>query len=194
MDLSSLEGLLADYGLLILFIGTVLEGETILLLAGFFAYIGYFSLWAVIGTAFAGAFLGHLIYYAIGRYFGVVLIKRSHRFQTYYPRMAGFLQRYGGLSVFLSQYLYGTRVVFDLVLGAIPMQFGKFVALQFVSNGVWAVVMAGTGFLFGEAFESLIGNLKRYQESVTIILVILMVLYFVIIRKIRPHKRQGPAR
>jgi len=63
----SLSGLIADYGYVALFAGTLLEGETVLILAGFAAHQGYLQLHWVIGIALLGGFLGDQFYFWLGR-------------------------------------------------------------------------------------------------------------------------------
>ena len=53
----SLSDLLANYGYPVVFLGTLLEGETILALAGFAAHRGHLQLPAVVGLATAGSAL-----------------------------------------------------------------------------------------------------------------------------------------
>jgi peroxiredoxin len=53
-----LESLLHHYGYLLIFFGTVAEGETLLLLGGYFAAQGYLNLGGVMLTAYVGAVCG----------------------------------------------------------------------------------------------------------------------------------------
>ena len=66
----SLEELVRNYGYIIIVIGTFLEGETILVVAGFLAYSGYLQLPFVILAGFAGTFAGDQLYFYLGRYQG----------------------------------------------------------------------------------------------------------------------------
>lgn len=59
--------LLADYGYFAVLAGSLLEGETILILAGFAAHQGHLSLSWVMAVAFVGGTLGDQIFYFAGR-------------------------------------------------------------------------------------------------------------------------------
>ena len=67
MDLAAL---IQQYGYAAVFVGSVLEGETMLVLAGLAAHRGYLSLQWVMAVAVAGAFLGDLICFLTGRFLG----------------------------------------------------------------------------------------------------------------------------
>lgn len=58
----SLESLVTSYGYPAVLVGTFLEGETILVLAGFLAHRGYLDLPLVILTAFLGTFTGDQLF------------------------------------------------------------------------------------------------------------------------------------
>ena len=64
----SLTSLIEDYGYLALLIGTFLEGETILVLAGFAAQRGHLEIEWVIVVAFIGSFSGDQLFFYIGRF------------------------------------------------------------------------------------------------------------------------------
>src|SRR5438105_14801750 len=70
------EILLHKFGYLAVFIGTFLEGETILVMAGFFAERGYLRLVGVVFVAAAGAYVGHVFWFWLGRHRGVKLLDR----------------------------------------------------------------------------------------------------------------------
>ena len=58
---------IAEYGYAAVFIGCLLEGETILILAGFAAHEGQLSLPLTIFIAFVAGTLGDQIFYGLGR-------------------------------------------------------------------------------------------------------------------------------
>lgn len=53
----TLENLIGNYGYYALFIGTLLEGETIMLIAGFMAHQSYLNIYLTIAVGFAGTLL-----------------------------------------------------------------------------------------------------------------------------------------
>ena len=63
----SLESLVASYGYAALFLGTLLEGETVLILAGIMAHLGLMKLPLVMLVALLGSFLGDQFYFFLGR-------------------------------------------------------------------------------------------------------------------------------
>ena len=63
----SLEIFVKTYGYWALLVGTFFEGETILIIGGITAHLGYLELPIVILIAFIGSFSGDQLYFFIGR-------------------------------------------------------------------------------------------------------------------------------
>ena len=63
-----LPALLHQYGYALIFVGALVEGETLLMLGGYFAHRGYLDLARVIATAFVGAVCGDQFFFYIGRH------------------------------------------------------------------------------------------------------------------------------
>jgi hypothetical protein len=74
-----MEALIAHYGYLAVLIGTFLEGETVLILAGFAAHRDYLQLSWVIIAAFLGTLFGDQLFFYLGRRHSAYLLsKRPH--------------------------------------------------------------------------------------------------------------------
>ncbi len=63
----TLEILIRNYGYWAVLVGTFLEGETILVLGGLSAHLGYLKLPWVIAAAFCGTLPGDQLYFFLGR-------------------------------------------------------------------------------------------------------------------------------
>ena len=62
-----IQTLIQNYGYWAVFVGTFIEGETILLLGGFAAHRGYLALPWVIVAAFFGSLCGDQLFFFLGR-------------------------------------------------------------------------------------------------------------------------------
>jgi membrane protein DedA with SNARE-associated domain len=95
----SLVQLLADYGYLAVFVGCLLEGETILLLAGFAAHQGHLSLPVVLAVAFVGGAVGDQVFFWTGRAGGTALLDRVPGFHEPVRRIIELLKRHDALLI-----------------------------------------------------------------------------------------------
>ena len=71
-----LQGIIENYGYVAILIGTFLEGETILVLAGLAAHQGYLVLIWVILAAFSGSLCGDQLFFYLGRKHSQVVLSR----------------------------------------------------------------------------------------------------------------------
>lgn len=69
-------GLIQNYGYLAVAVGTFLEGETILIMAGAAAHRGYLTMPMVIMVGTIASFFGDQLYFYVGRRYGAALLKR----------------------------------------------------------------------------------------------------------------------
>ncbi len=72
-----LNALIAAYGYWVIFLGCLLEGETVLILGGMAAHQGALQLLQVIGLATLGGMLGDQLLFWTGRYSGSVCCPSS---------------------------------------------------------------------------------------------------------------------
>ena len=136
MDLPSL---IPTYGYPVVFVGTLLEGETVLVLAGVAAHLGYLSLGKVVAVAALGGFLGDQIYFFLGRRYGLALLDRFPAAKAVAPRVDALVVRYRALVVPLLRFTYGVRTVGPILIGAGRMNPLAFAALNAVGAAAWAV-------------------------------------------------------
>jgi membrane protein DedA with SNARE-associated domain len=156
--------LLHHFGYLAVFAGTFLEGETILVLAGFFASRGRLALPLVLLTAAGGAYLGHVFWFWVGRSQGTRLVQRFPRFEQKIARSLALIERHGAGAIFLTQYLYGLRVAAAVVFGLSRMSSRKFLLYQAVSCALWASLIGLLGFFFGRAVKRVLGQAVMVEK------------------------------
>jgi membrane-associated protein len=150
--LSSVTLLVSKYGLLIVGAGTLIEGETILLTAGALANRGVLSLVAVWMVGTIGAWLGHVIWFAVGRGVGRRrIVSLVPRWQSSLDHVDTWIRRRPWLCVFSLQYLYGMRLPGAIALGLSSLPVGWFLAAEAVNCAIWAALIATLGYAIGES-------------------------------------------
>lgn len=130
------------HGYWVLFVGTFLEGEAILLMAGFLAFRGYLDISGVVLTAWAGSFLGDQFYFYLGRLKGRALLKRFHSIARKFREALKLIEKYGVFVAFISRFTYGFRIVLPIILGITKLAPRTFLWINLVSALTWALVFA----------------------------------------------------
>ncbi|MDO8520883.1 MAG: DedA family protein [bacterium] len=155
--------LIQNYGYAIVFIWTFLEGETIVALAGFAAYQGYLRLEYIIPIAIVGAMLGDHAFFYFGRYKGRQFLAKHSRLNEKAERIHLLVERYHGWIIFGSRFMYGFRTIIPIALGVGRVSGLKFFFFNFLGAVVWAVLFAFGGYVFGNAAEYFLGNVKKIE-------------------------------
>ena len=183
----SLPGLLADYGYLAVFIGCLLEGETILVLAGFAAQQGLLSLPIVFGLAFVGGTLGDQIFFFLGRRYGESLLQRLPRIAGAAKRVNRLLLRYDAWLIIGVRFMYGLRIAGPIVIGMSEVPAMRFLAFNLLGAAIWAVLVTGVGFGFGQSLQWLMAELVYFEEAGVLLIVGVAVLIGVV-HRLRANK------
>ena len=158
-----MEELISEYGYLAVFIGTFLEGETILILGGFAAFRGYLSLEWVIAVAIVGSVAGDQLAFLLGRTKGRSFVARRPRLEARLARVRAMLTRHELLVLLTFRFLYGLRNAIPIALGMSPIHLRRFVIFNVIGAVIWAFALGIGGYLFGRAFERLVGDIQRYE-------------------------------
>jgi membrane protein DedA with SNARE-associated domain len=162
------------HGYWVLFLWTFLEGEAGLILAGFLAFQGYFSLWGVILVSFAGAFCGDQFYFYLGRWQGPLLLRFFTSVARKFRKALKLIEKYGAFVAFISRYTYGFRIVLPIILGMTSFPSLKFCWLNIMSAIIWAILFSSCGYLFGKSASLFVVDVSRYEHHLLIILVCLI--------------------
>lgn len=180
--------LLADYGYLAVFIGSLLEGETVLVLAGFAAHQGYLSLPVILAIAFIGGTLGDQIFFWLGRAWGQPLLDRFPHAEQRVRRVKDLLERHHAPLIVGIRFMYGLRILGPIVIGACEVPPWRFAMFNALGAAIWAPLVVGLGYLFGDALVLLQIDLKEFEAAV-LGLIIGVAVAFSLIRRWRLRSR-----
>jgi membrane protein DedA with SNARE-associated domain len=142
-----------------LLIGTLLEGETIVFLAGLAAHHGYLWFPAVVAVAVVGGFISDQILFYVGRRYGERVFARFPGVAARVPRVQALLRRWDVLAILLVRFLYGLRVAAPIVIGSCGIAPWRLALFDFIGAVLWAFVVAGLGYFAGQAVQHWIARL-----------------------------------
>jgi len=148
--------LVEQYGYWAVFVWTFIEGETVLIAAAALAAVGLLQPWKVIIVAAAGAWLGHVVFFVLGRWRGMEVIRAFPSLYRHYPKVNAILDRHAHWSIFLFQYLYGTRMAAAILFGCSTLTFPRFLFWQALNCASWALIIYAAGHALGVAAVSVI--------------------------------------
>jgi membrane protein DedA with SNARE-associated domain len=158
--------LVTSYGYYAVFFGALLEGETILVFAGFAAHRGMLDLHYVIAIAFVASTLGDQIFFQLGRLYGVAILSSFPALRARVPAVQQMLDKYHTMLIPAVRFLYGLRIAGPVIIGISGVSSARFALLNMIGALVWAVVIALAGYYFGALLEILFKDIKHFEEGI----------------------------
>jgi membrane protein DedA with SNARE-associated domain len=158
----SIEQLVAQYGLIALFVGAGAEGETVVVTGGVLAHRGLVPLWGAAAAAAAGSFVADQIFFALGRRYRDHPRVRRIMARPAFARALGTLERHPVGFILAFRFLWGLRTVSPVAIGTSRVPAARFVTLNAVAAVAWGALFTGLGYGFGEGIETLVGRFRPH--------------------------------
>ncbi len=156
--------LLAGIGILLetsVLVGLVVPGDTIVLVAST-AVTNPVEYVALVLAVIAGALTGESFGFALGRYFGPY-IRRSRLGrrigEKHWASAENYLDRRGGIAVFLSRFLPVLHSLIPLTVGMSHMRYRTFMAWTIPACVIWALAYVSIGSAAAGGYRELSGRL-----------------------------------
>ncbi|MDA8128313.1 MAG: DedA family protein [Betaproteobacteria bacterium] len=163
MDIAAL---VTHYGYAAVFFGVLLEGETVLMLAGYAAHRGYLDFAAVTGVAMAGAIAGDQFFFWLGHRHGQTLLRRRPSLRAKVSRALDLVRRHPAAVILVMRFMWGLRIALPVAVGLSNVARWRFFWLNLVSAALWAPLVGGIGYLSGAFLSTYLGVLHRVEHWV----------------------------
>jgi len=166
----------------LLYLGTVMEGETALLLGSLAANQQVLDLFWVIVVAFAGATTGDQISYQILRRFGPAMVARSETLQRRSAKARRLLAGHPIKFIILSRFFWGLRSACMLALAASDVPTRVFAPFNLLACALWASVVGSLGYVFSGWVSSVVSTMDQLSGRAPAIvaggLAFMLLIYF----------------
>lgn len=157
--------LIERYGYFATFAGTLVEGESLLILSGLAAHRGYLSFPVVALVGAVGGAIGDMIFFVLGRHYGQDLLSRFPRFAPAADRVLSMIERHPTATILGVRFMYGLRTAGPAIIGTTKVPLTHFVVVNLVGAVLWSACWAGAGYLLGKAAEHLLGDLAKIERE-----------------------------
>ncbi len=166
--------LITTYGYVVVYLVSIFEGESVLILGGFAVHEGYLSISPLFLAAFAGAITGDLGWFLLGRYKGHTLIEKWPWLKRWSTRPLKAIHAKPACMAFGLRFMYGFRHVIPFGLGMSSLPIRTFILWNSLAAAVWTLLIGSLGFLFGDILELFLGHIKKYEFGIIIVAILLI--------------------
>ena len=154
--------LMKEYGYVILFCWSILEGEMGLIMAGLLCHTGDMWLPLAIFIAGLGGFAGDQIYFYIGRYNKSFVHSRFQGQRRKFALAHLLLKKWGWPIIFVQRYMYGMRTIIPISIGLTRYDAKTFAFINLISAWMWGAITIVPVWYFGEEILKLLEIAKQY--------------------------------
>ena len=154
--------LMKEYGYIILFSWSILEGESGLIMAGLLCSTKDMNLYLAIFVAGLGGFVGDQIYFYIGRYNKGYVHKKFKGQRRKFALAHLLLKKYGWPIIFVQRYMYGLRTVIPISIGLTRYDAKTFAIINIISAWMWGAITIVPVWYFGEEILELLIYAKEH--------------------------------
>ncbi len=174
--------------------GIPFPGETMLLLASFYAAIDHqLQIPIIIACAAAGAIIGDNLGFYVGRTGGRAFIERFGRFFFLKPRhlerAERFFAKHGNKTVFLGRFIAILRTWATFLAGVNRMRWRTFLIYNAAGGIAWATIFGTIGYLAGRLLHDNFDQVERLARTAgwigAAVIIICVLLLFIFYRRRR---------
>lgn len=183
---------IGKYGIVAVFIGTFLEGESVLMISGAMASQSFLDPLYVWVAASLGAWTGHIVWFVIGKLFGKTSIDKiadRYNFSAKVQYIYDLISANKIKTVVLLQYLYGVRMVGAVTFGISNIKFKWFSIAELINCAIWAFIIGSIGFVLGKTV-SVFAHSPVYAVWIAVSVVILTFIGMKTMRRLKGNDRR----
>lgn len=182
-SLRKLEALFKDYGYWVVFLGVLLEnsvflgllvpGAIVLILAGLAAENGALNIWWVLGLGITATIIGDTLSYGIGRLGWTRALERGS-FAPAVARVRKSMESSRSWIIVAYHFAGYSRVVGPAASGLFQIPYRRWAPLDYAGGGLWVLAYVMFGVVLG-AFGMEFGDTKRMVRLLEIFFTMLLV-------------------
>ncbi|WP_349897062.1 DedA family protein [Parafrigoribacterium soli] len=166
-------------------IGLIVPGDTIVIVAAT-ATTNWLEYAALLIAVIIGALGGETVGFALGHYFGPKIRSSwlGRRIgETHWVRAENYLDRRGGIAVFISRFLPVLHSLIPLTVGMSTMRYRKFMAWTAPACVVWALAYVSVGWAAADSYRHLSQQL-HFAGYVFVGVVVVFLILVVLVKKL----------
>ncbi len=172
-----------------IFLGALIPGTLIMLLAGLSAHDGLISFWPAVLLGIIGAIIGDTISYGMGRY-GWQRLGPESRLVRWADRMREPLLSHSVWLVMTYHFAGYSRLIGPAASGFLRLPFLRWMLLDYIGVTIWVLAYLSGGYLLG-VFGLTLDDSDRNVQVFEIILFALFIIAVVTV--LRAARRRRPA-
>lgn len=139
------------------FMGLLVPGESVVVVAGFLASQGTLELGDCLWVIALGAVLGDSVGYGLGKIIGRGYFEKHHKLlllkEKHIQKVDGYFRRHGGKTIFFGRFIGLLRAMAPFVAGMSRMPYRSFALYNIAGGVIWSLTFTLLGYFFGQSWQ-----------------------------------------
>jgi membrane protein DedA with SNARE-associated domain len=157
-----------DYGYVLVFFGSLVEGDATLMTAAFLSHQGHLSFLGVLATAALASTLLNEAVYHLSRTRSRQYFERKISKHPKYGRVQDWIRGRSVLLLLFSRYIFGFRLAIPAACGVTGMRPSVFSSLNALGAALWVIPLGFLGYAFGAAIQRFWHGVREYEWHIAV--------------------------
>lgn len=163
-----------------------IPSELVLVFTGYLTVTSKMTIWGSILAATAGALIGAIALYGIGRLLSVQQIEKlvSGRFGKIMrlkpadiEKAARYFNNHGGKAILLGRCIPVVRSLISIPAGMTGYPFNRFCLLTITGTLIWNTILILIGHFAGRAWDQILGMIDQWLMVILVVIVVIVGCY-----------------
>ncbi|QJC30958.1 DedA family protein [Enterobacteriaceae endosymbiont of Macroplea appendiculata] len=166
--------IITEYGYLVVFLGSLIEGETFIIIAGLLASKKILLFYRIVILAVCGSFIGVQLLFHIGHKYSKKILYFLKKYNFNFSKYYNIINNYPYIFILIVRFIYGLRLIGPIIIGITNVSKFKFALFNFIGAVIWAIIFTSAGYFFGGIITTLITDLNKIIKYIFLIITILI--------------------
>ncbi len=164
---------------------SIIAEEAAPVLAGFAAHQGHLHAVRALVACAVGSWVADVALFGLGLTRAASAVSRWRWLAAPTERPLGAVRRHPWRASLATRFAYGARLVLPITCGTARVRTGTYLVGSCTSAFVWSAFFTGMGWIFGQTAVELVGHVRRHEDLLAIVLVVLVSIgvWFITTRK-----------
>ena len=174
---------LISYKYFFLFLGGLIEGMNVLVLAGFIASSGQINLWVILPILIFAHFLNGCGWYLVGYLGGAkALDKWGHKNKLSHQvinRIQEYFEKYSGRAIMFAKFTFSLEIATMILSGSLKYNLKKFFKYNLYGSIGWVFMTVFIGYFFDESFKIFFSFIKDFTLFLIFLAIAIALIYII---------------
>ncbi len=153
---------------------SIVAEEAAPVLAGFAAHQGHLHpLHAMVACA-VGSWVADVALFGLGLTRAASAVSRWRWLAAPTERLLAAVRRHPWRASVATRFAYGARLILPITCGTARVRTGTYIIGSCTSAFAWSALFTGMGWVFGQTAVELVGHVRRHEDLLAVVLVVLV--------------------